>query len=52
MIQIDKKGEGTYVPKLTYGYPIHMQIFNFFEVQNIRPKNKKNFHLKIFVKPL
>ena len=52
MIQIGEYGEGIYVPKLSYVYPINMSIFNFFEVQNIPPKNKKNFYVKIFVKPL
>ena len=52
MIQIGKYGEGIYVPKLSYVCPINMSIFNFFEVQNIPPKNKKNFYVKIFVKPL
>jgi hypothetical protein len=40
------------VPKLSYVYPNHMQIFNFFEVQNIHSKNKRNFHIRIFVRPL
>ena len=38
------------MPKLSYIYPVHMCIFNFFEVQNVPPKNKRNFHVNIFVK--
>jgi len=28
----------------------HINIFNFFEVQNIHPKNESNFHINISVK--
>jgi len=52
MIQIGKDGEGTCVSKLSYVFANNMRIFNFFEVQNIHTRNKKNFHIKIFVKSL
>ena len=29
----------------------YVNIFNFFEIQNIHPESKGNFHIKLSVKP-
>jgi hypothetical protein len=36
------------VPEGLMNYP----VFNFFEVQNIYPESKRNFHIKISIKPV
>jgi len=55
---IDKEKKGTYMHinfmcyTFKYQSKSYVNIFNFFEVQNIHIGSKRNFHIKISVKPI